>query len=197
MDAGGAEHRHRSSRREGGVCSYLGTSRRMDWRPSGGACTATFFVHAGARRGDGVYECDDKCGSFWIALPVDPTGRDSKLAVGFLYRFAIQANVICGAQGLIRFAVVPKFVSTGSNFGLTNLIMTLYRAKRKGRLPAHVKTLYRHTDGGSDNVSIATHILHWLLVYLGIFDEIIWFRFEAGCGTSCARASARAYVAHV
>ena len=146
---------------------------------------------------DGVYECDDKCGSFWIALPVDPTGRDSKLAVGFLYRFAIQANVICGAQGLIRFAVVPKFVSTGSNFGLTNLIMTLYRAKRKGRLPAHVKTLYRHTDGGSDNVSIATHILHWLLVYLGIFDEIIWFRFEAGCGTSCARASARAYVAHV
>jgi hypothetical protein len=48
-------------------------------------------------------------------------------------------------QGLIRFAVVPKFVSTGSHFGLTNLIMTLYRAKRKGRLPAHVKTLYTAT----------------------------------------------------
>ena len=129
----------------------------------------------------GVYECDDKCGSYWLALPVDPTGRDSKGAVSFLYRFAIQGNVICGSQGLIRFSVVPKQVSTGSNFGLTNIIMTLLRAKRKGRLGPHVKTLYRHTDGGSDNVSIATHILHWLLVYLGVFDELIWFRFEPGC----------------
>ena len=25
----------------------------------------------------GIYECDDKCGSFWQALPVDPTGRQS------------------------------------------------------------------------------------------------------------------------
>jgi hypothetical protein len=36
------------------------------------------------------------------------------------------------------------------------------------------------TDGGSDNVSQVTHILHWILVWLGCFEEIIWFRFEAG-----------------
>jgi hypothetical protein len=25
-----------------------------------------------------------------------------------------------------------------------------------------------------------THVMHWLLVYLGVADEIIWFRFESG-----------------
>ena len=29
--------------------------------------------------GSAVYECDDKCGSFWQALPVDPTGRNGKV----------------------------------------------------------------------------------------------------------------------
>ena len=29
-------------------------------------------------------------------------------------------------------------------------------------------------------MSIVTHIMHWLLVYLGVADEIIWFRFESG-----------------
>jgi hypothetical protein len=80
----------------------------------------------------------------------------------------------------MRLALVPKYVGTGGNFGLTNLIMVLYRAKQEDRLPDHVKTLYRHTDGGPDNLCKATHILHWLLVYLGIFDKILWFRFEAG-----------------
>ena len=31
--------------------------------------------------GSAVYECDDKCGSFWQALPVDPTGRNGKSVV--------------------------------------------------------------------------------------------------------------------
>jgi hypothetical protein len=94
--------------------------------------------------------------------------------------FSIQANVISGAQGLLRLAIVPKYVKTGGNFGLTNLIMVLYRAKLAGRLPKSCKTLYRHTDGGADNVSHSTHIMHWLLVYLGIFEEVVWFRFESG-----------------
>ena len=114
------------------------------------------------------------------ALPVDPTGRDGKNTAPYVYRFSVQGNVVCGQEGIIRFAILPKFVSTGGNFGLSNLIMTLWRACKKGRLKPHVKTLYRHTDGGSDNVSHVTHILHWLLVYLGVFDKIIWFRFEAG-----------------
>ena len=57
-----------------------------------------------------IYECDDKCGSFWQALPVDPTGRDGKSVVADLYRFSIQANVVCGKGGLIRFAFLPKHV---------------------------------------------------------------------------------------
>ena len=129
---------------------------------------------------DAIYECDDKCGSFWQALPVDPFGRVGKKICAYLYRFSIQANVVCGAGGTIRFAATPKFVTTGANFGLTNLIMVIWRAYKSGRLMPHVKTMYRHTDGGSDNVGYVTHILHWLLVYLGVFEEIIWFRFEAG-----------------
>ena len=31
-----------------------------------------------------IYECDDKCGSFWQSLPVDPTGRDGKSVVADL-----------------------------------------------------------------------------------------------------------------
>jgi hypothetical protein len=92
----------------------------------------------------------------------------------------VQANVISGRDGLLRLAIVPKFVTTGGNFGLTNLIMVLYRAKLSGRLTKSCKTLYRHTDGGPDNTCHSTHIMHWLLVYLGIFDEVMWFRFEAG-----------------
>ena len=97
-----------------------------------------------------------------------------------LYRFCIQANVVCGKSGIIRFGFIPKHVHTGGNFGLTNFIMVIVRAFERGRLPQHVHTCYRHTDGGSDNVSVVTHILHWLLVYLGVFNTIIWFRFESG-----------------
>ena len=127
-----------------------------------------------------IYECDDKCGSFWQSLPVDPTGRDGKSVSADLYHFSIQANVVCGRGGLIRFAFLPKHVATGGNFGLTNFLMALSRAYDRGQLGPKVKTIYRHTDGGSDNVSIVTHVMHWLLVYLGVADEIIWFRFEAG-----------------
>lgn len=127
-----------------------------------------------------IYQCDDKCGSQWQMLPVDPTGRHSKSGIAKTYPFAVQANVVCGQEGLIRFAVVPKFITTGSNFGLTNLIMAIYNAFLDGRLKPNHRVLYRHTDGGPDNISHVTHILHWLLVYLGVFEEIVWFRFEAG-----------------
>jgi len=100
--------------------------------------------------------------------------------VASILSFSVQANVVAGLNGIMRLAVVPKYVTTGGNFGLTNLIMVLYRAKLAGRLPKSCKKLFRHTDGGPDNTCHSTHILHWLLVYLGIFDEVEWFRFEAG-----------------
>ena len=127
-----------------------------------------------------LYQADDKCGSFWQAIPVDPTGRHNKGTASKIFHFSVQSNIVCGEGGVNRFAVLPKHVSDGSNFGLTNLILTIYSAYKSGRMGPHVKTLYRHTDGGPDNVSWMTHIVHWLLVYVGVFDEIIWFRFDPG-----------------
>ena len=126
------------------------------------------------------YEVDDKCGSFWQAMPVSDTGRDTKQNATCKYKFAVQANVIAGEGGFKRFTFVPKNICTGANFGLTNLLMTIYLAFETGNLKSHVETMYRHTDGGPDNVSVVSHFVHWLLVYLGVFNEIIWFRFEAG-----------------
>jgi hypothetical protein len=129
---------------------------------------------------DACYECDDGCGSFWQGLPVDPTGRDSKRAAAAKYKFCVQANIVVGPHGVQRFTVMPKNVRKGANFGLTNLIVVLHRAWKAGRLGPHVRRCYRHTDGGPDNVSWVSHVVHWLLVYIGVFDDFIWFRFEAG-----------------
>ena len=129
---------------------------------------------------DGIYENNDKCGSHWCKLIVCEGGRDSKRNAKAKYTFAVQANVVCGEEGVMRFATIPDNVKTGGNFGLTNLIMAIYRAFKSGRLKPHTRRLVRHTDGGGDNVTYVTHIVHWLLVYLGVFDEILWFRFEAG-----------------
>ena len=92
----------------------------------------------------------------------------------------MHANVLCGEGGVKRFTIVPKNVRTGANFGLTNLIMTIHHGILTGSIATHQKQLIRHTDGGPDNVSIVTHFVHWLLVYLGVFDEVLWFRFKAG-----------------
>lgn len=129
---------------------------------------------------DAIYECDDGCGSFWQGLPVDPTGRDSKQSVTAKYKFSVQANVLSGPGGVQRFAVMPKNVRKGANFGLSNLILVLHRAWKMGRLGTHVTRAYRHTDGGPDNVSWVSHVLHWLLVYIGVFQDLWWFRFEPG-----------------
>ena len=126
------------------------------------------------------YTVDDKCGSFWQMLPVSVTGRDTKENAKDRYKFSVHANVVCGESGHKRFTFVPKNVSTGGNFGLTNLLMTIYLAVQSGNLKPHTDSLVRHTDGGPDNVSVVTHFFHWLLVYLGVFNKVLWFRFKAG-----------------
>ena len=125
-----------------------------------------------------LYECDDKCGSFWCKCPV--VGRQNKGNVKQVYDFAVQANVVCGPGGVLRLSIVPKTVNTGANFGLSTLLSALYAAQQRGRLRPHVRRLLRHTDGGSDNVSKLTHIFHWLLVYVGCWEEVLWFIFDAG-----------------
>ena len=126
---------------------------------------------------DTAYEQDDKCGSFWLQAPVDSSGRMAKDLAKAVYPFAIQGNIMCGTGGIVRLGVIPKNVKCGSNFGLTNLLIVLLRKKEKGGLP---KKLIRHTDGGPDNVCWTTHVFHWLLVYLGVFDDLMWFRFDSG-----------------
>ena len=44
---------------------------------------------------EALYECDDRCGSFWQKLPVDISGRYAKDTVNHVFSFAVQANVIC------------------------------------------------------------------------------------------------------
>ena len=130
------------------------------------------------------YECDDKCGSHWCKCPVLEGGRDSKFTATRCYEFAVQANVVCGREGVMRLAIVPKTVSTGANFGLSTLLYSLAAicCVKDGRstLPTTVWRLMRHTDGGPDNVSKLTHIFHWLLVYLGCWQDLWWFMFDAG-----------------
>lgn len=113
---------------------------------------------------------------------MEPSGRDLKETSKSKFVFAVQSNVVCGGGGGVnRLTVVPKHIKTGGNFGLTNLIMALWSAHKSGRLAdQNSPGLYRHTDGGPDNVTFTTHLFHWLLVWLGVFQNIIWFRFDAG-----------------
>ena len=127
-----------------------------------------------------IYFCDDKCGSHWLRLPVSETGRDSKRNAKALYDFCIQGNVVAGVDGINAFTALPPNVGTGANFGLSNFLLSVWKAYEKGRLKEHVRYAYRHTDGGSDNMAHVTNVFHWLLVYIGAFDRLTWFVFEAG-----------------
>ena len=67
--------------------------------------------HASAAGATHVYEGDDKCGSHWEELPVNPTGRDSKALAQTKFSFSIQCNVIAGGGGVNRFMVMPKHLA--------------------------------------------------------------------------------------
>ena len=145
------------------------------------AVALRFKDHASGMGRETCYECDDKCGSQWLMLPVASEGRDTKDLAKYKFDFAIQCNNVVGNGGCNRFMIVPAHVRTGSNFGLTCFVMTLYSAYKNGRFAGDGgRIMFRHTDGGSDNLSVVTHVVHWLLVWLGIFDEFWWFRFDAG-----------------
>ena len=101
--------------------------------------------HASGFGRDTCYECDDKCGSHWLMMPVAPEGRDTKDLAKHKFDFAIQSNTVVGKGGVNRFMVVPYH--TGSNFGLTSFIVALYGAYKNGRFNEGAgKTLYRHTS---------------------------------------------------
>ena len=128
----------------------------------------------------GRYYVNDKCGSFWQQLPVSWSGRNTKNNDDHRYKFAVHANVLTGEGGHKIFTFVPKNVKTGANFGLSNLLMTVFIGVKTGNIKPHTDSWICHTDGGPDNVAVVSHFTHWLLVYLGVFNKFTWFRFKAG-----------------
>eukprot|EP00965_Chrysotila_dentata_P063092 2090347-Pleurochrysis_carterae.AAC.1 len=69
---------------------------------------------------------------------------------------------------------------TGSNFGCTAFVHSLYRLIQQGKIIDKVSRIVRQTDGGSDNVAWVTHAIHFTLVKVGAFDEVVWIRLEPG-----------------
>ena len=100
-----------------------------------------------------LYEGDDKCGSHWQGLPVDPTGRESKQAAKATFQFSIQANVVYGQGGLSRFAITPKVVMTGGLFCCsrprTDRLCAACRRPTTRAQPARSTATTRVTPAGS------------------------------------------------
>ena len=55
-----------------------------------------------------LYECGDKCGSFWGKVPVAWCGRPNKSNAKQVYEFSVQVNVVCGPGGVLCLAIIPK-----------------------------------------------------------------------------------------
>eukprot|EP00965_Chrysotila_dentata_P158705 5242459-Pleurochrysis_carterae.AAC.1 len=81
----------------------------------------------------------------------------------YKYRAAVQASLYPGT--LMRMSLVLPCVQTGANLGCTAFFASLLRHQEKGTLGSIV---YRQTDDGSDNDATITHVLHWLLVHMGV-----------------------------
>ena len=77
-------------------------------------------------------------------------------------------------------SILPRNVCTGGNFGCSAFVMAVWHMKQAGKLPTSKTGCKRHTDGGSDNVTKVSHFVHFLLVWIGCFNVLEWFRFEPG-----------------
>ena len=64
-----------------------------DWRADR-AKALELKDHASGFGRDTCYECDDKCGSHWLMMPVAPEGRDTKDLAKHKFDFAIQSNTV-------------------------------------------------------------------------------------------------------
>eukprot|EP00965_Chrysotila_dentata_P203929 6182032-Pleurochrysis_carterae.AAC.4 len=123
-----------------------------------------------------LFEHDDKCGSIYTHLPCPKGSRETAASTSsrWKYRTAMQANLYPNA--LLRFSLVPPCVRTGANFGCSAFFASLVRNQELGTLGSVV---YRQTDGGSDSDAVITHVLHWLLVHMGVVDKIVWIRLKS------------------
>eukprot|EP00965_Chrysotila_dentata_P189656 6173443-Pleurochrysis_carterae.AAC.1 len=69
---------------------------------------------------------------------------------------------------------------TGSNFGCSAFVHSLYRLINHGRIRLDVKRIVRQANGGSDNVAWVTHGVHYTIVREGAFNQIDRIRLEPG-----------------
>eukprot|EP00965_Chrysotila_dentata_P187399 6172106-Pleurochrysis_carterae.AAC.1 len=69
---------------------------------------------------------------------------------------------------------------TGSNFGCSAFVFSLYRLIEQGKLNPRAERIVRQTDGGPDNVAWVTHAVHITLVREGAFNQITWIRLKPG-----------------
>ena len=81
-------------------------------------------------------------------------GRYNKSTAKKAYHFAIQSNVICGEDGILRFAFVPKNIATGGNFGLTNLVLVIWGLPFLGKISNEISAL------GSSTGATVPHMRH-------------------------------------
>eukprot|EP00965_Chrysotila_dentata_P077461 2557208-Pleurochrysis_carterae.AAC.2 len=133
-----------------------------------------------ARSNKMVFCLDDKLGSHLQFLPIPPGGgHDGKNTAGRRrYRQRLQGNLFPGVGNFP--SVVPPMLHTGSNFGCSVFVHSLYRLIEKGKLDARGKRIVRPTDGGPENVAWVTHGVHFMLVREGVFDQIDWIRLLPG-----------------
>eukprot|EP00965_Chrysotila_dentata_P224620 6194287-Pleurochrysis_carterae.AAC.1 len=134
----------------------------------------------GARGSDELVFClDDKLGSHWQFLPIPPDGRDGKKTAGkWKYRQCLQGNSFPGVGNFL--SVVPPMLRTGSNFGCSAFVFSLFRLIELGKLDSRAERIVRQTDGGPDNVAWVTHGVHVMLVREGVFNQIDWIRLKPG-----------------
>eukprot|EP00965_Chrysotila_dentata_P256950 6212728-Pleurochrysis_carterae.AAC.1 len=108
------------------------------------------------------------------AILADGGQETASSASRYKYRTSVQANLWMST--LLRYSLVPPCLQTGANFGLTSFFASLVRIEELGKLG---DTIYRQTDGGSDNDAIITQVFHWFLVHMGVVNKVVWIRLKS------------------
>jgi hypothetical protein len=130
------------------------------------------FRQAGGRGNWLSFEQADKCGDSCLYLP--GSGRiNSSNAGKYSYHVSLQANIFPGK--LINGYLLLPSLRTGANFGATSFLYSICNAIKAGMITRETKSLYRGSDGGSENVGFTMHGVHINLVR-ATQKDLVWAR---------------------